>query len=281
MELGIFAKTFARPNLEDIWDAVASYGFSCVQFNFSCAGLPTLPQRIDSTITDRIRREMSARGIKMSAVSGTFNMIHPDRTKRRFGLERLHTLASACDRLNTQMISLCTGTRDPFDMWRFHPENSTASAWNDLVEAMGAATRIAGKLNLVLGVEPEVGNVVDSAAKARKLLDELRSPHVKIIIDPANLFHEGELGQMKKILNDAFQLLGDDIVMAHAKDLRSDGKAGDLPAGQGVLDYDTYLNLLDRCGFRGPLILHGLTESQVPTSLDFVKSKLPRQQRFL
>jgi sugar phosphate isomerase/epimerase len=102
-------------------------------------------------------------------------------------------------------------------------------------------TEIAGQAKVVMAFEPEMSNVVDSARKARRLLDEIGSPHLKVTIDPANLFHAGELPRMKEILDEAFDLIGRDAVLAHAKDLDRDGEAGHKPAGQGVLDYDRYM----------------------------------------
>ena len=59
----------------------------------------------------------------------------------------------------------------------------------------------------------------------------------------------------------AVELLGPDIIIAHAKDLDHDGEAGHLAAGKGLLDYAYYLGLLKQAGFKGPLLLHGLAES--------------------
>ena len=39
MDIGIFSKTFARPTLGAVLDAVAGYGVHAVQFNMSCAGV--------------------------------------------------------------------------------------------------------------------------------------------------------------------------------------------------------------------------------------------------
>ena len=54
MQLGIFAKTFTRPTLEAVLDAVADHGLRCVQFNFACAGLPSMPDQIESALVEKI-----------------------------------------------------------------------------------------------------------------------------------------------------------------------------------------------------------------------------------
>jgi sugar phosphate isomerase/epimerase len=176
--------------------------------------------------------------------------------------------------MGTSAIHICTGTRDPDNMWRRHPDNDSPQSWRDMVACIREATEIARQANVVLAFEPEVNNVVDSALKARRLLDEIGSPHLKVTMDPANLFHAGELPRMTEILDEAFSLLGKDIVLAHAKDLDHDGDAGHKAAGQGLLDYDRYISLLRAAHFKGPLLLHGLTPAQVPGCLAFLRAKL-------
>jgi sugar phosphate isomerase/epimerase len=105
MQLGIFAKTFPRSSLEETLDAVRAHEIGCVQFNMSCAGLRPMPEEIPQELADRIREEMNKRNLTMSAVSGTFNMIHPDPKMRRDGLRRLGVLADACGRLGTLVIN--------------------------------------------------------------------------------------------------------------------------------------------------------------------------------
>jgi sugar phosphate isomerase/epimerase len=274
MRLGIFARTFVRSILEATLDAVKAHGLDCVQFNMACAGLPTLPERIEAEVCERIRRELAVREIEMAAVSGTFNMIHPDARQRREGLRRLGILAEACPALGAPVITLCTGTRDPENMWRPHPDNDSPQAWHDVVDSLKAALRLTDGSNITLAIEPEISNVVDSAPKARRLLDEIGSPRLKIVIDGANLFHAGELARMREILDEAFALLGPDIILAHAKDLNQDGEAGHAAAGQGKLDYPYYLRQLRSTGFSGPLILHGLTENQVDGCVRFLRETM-------
>jgi sugar phosphate isomerase/epimerase len=272
MRVGIFAKTFARSSLGETFDAVRANGIACVQFNMSCAGLPTMPEEIFVELADRIRGEMDRRNLLMVAVSGSFNMIHPARGRQREGLQRLGILASACGRLGTSVITLCTDTRDPDDMWRYHPANDSPGAWKDLLVSMKQAVRVAEEHEVTLAFEPEVNNVVDSAEKGRRLLDEIRSPRLKVVMDAANLFREGELLHADEILDKAFELLGEDIVIAHAKDVKNIGEV--VAAGHGELDYDRYLKNLRGVGFEGPLILHNLEEGEVEGSVAFLRTKL-------
>ena len=274
MRLGVFAKTFVRDSLEQNLDAVRRHGFQCTQYNLVCAGLPTLPETIDAKICERIRAAHAERGLTMAAVSGTFNVIHPDRRLREISLQRLRTLAEACRWLDTPLITLCTGTRDRENMWRAHPENASPMAWNDMVNSMLRITDIAEDADVMVGVEPEINNVVDSAAKARRLLDELGSPVVKIVMDPANLLHTGSSGRMRDVMDEAFAHLGGDIAVAHAKDISHDRNTGHQPAGKGILDYDYYIQLLKQHEFKGALITHGLAESQVPECAQFLRQKL-------
>ena len=276
MQIGILLGTFARGTLEQRLDAAKAGGLDCVQVSLDCAGLPAMPDEIPPELAGRIRREAEARGITIAAAQGTFNMCHPDAEHRQTGLRRLRVLAEACAPMGTAKIHLCTGTRDPDNMWRRHPDNDSPAAWSDMVACVREAAGIARQMGVVLAFEPEVNNVVDSARKARRLLDEINSPHLRVTIDPANIFHAGELPRMREMLDEAIALLGKDIVLAHAKDLDHDGDAGHLAAGRGKLDYDRYLSLLHTSGFKGPILLHGLSEAQVPGCVAFLREKLAR-----
>jgi sugar phosphate isomerase/epimerase len=274
-QIGILlATTFTTGTLEARLDAAKACGLACAQVSMACANLPEMPDQIPSDLPGRFRREAAARGIAIASVTGTFNMTHPDAEHRRRGLSRLRVLAEACPGMGTASIHVCTGTRDPNSMWRRHPDNDSPQSWRDMVACMREAADIARQAKLVLAFEPEVNNVVDSARKARRLLDEIGSPHLKVTLDPANLFHAGELPRMKEILDEAFALVGKDIVLAHAKDLDHDGDAGHKPAGHGVLDYGRYVSLLRAYHFKGPLLLHGLTAAQVPGYMAFLRAKL-------
>lgn len=270
MRIGIFAKTFARSSLEAVLQAVISSGLRCMQFNLSCAGLPSLPSAINDAECIAIAGAVRSAGLEMSAVSGTFNLAHPHRAAREDGIMRACQLISKCRLLGTSVITLCSGTRDPHDMWKYHPDNATLEAWGDTAAGLARLCEAAEASDITLAVEPEVTNVISSAGKALEIIEEVGSPRLKVVLDPANLFTQDNIDRMAEVLEEAVSLLGPYIVLVHAKDVDGTNPQVRLPAGSGCLDYGHYLRLLDGIRYDGPLILHGLSEGQVSASVSFL-----------
>ena len=256
MRLGIFAKTFPGTTPGAVIEAARAAGFSALQYNMACSGLAAMPDVIPDATAKAVSSAARRAGVSIAAVSGTYNMIHPDPAVRARGLARLETLAQAASSLGAPLITLCTGTRDPEDQWRGHPDNATPEAWHDLLTEMDKAIVIAERYGVDLGIEPELANVIDSASKARRLIDQLLSPRLKIVLDPANLFETEPLARQRDIVSAAIDLVADRIVMGHAKDRTASGAF--TAAGQGVLDYPHYVRQLAATGFDGPLVTHGL-----------------------
>lgn len=270
MQLGIFAKTFVRGSLPETLDAVVDSGLRTIQFNMGLTGGSSLPDEISAELAAEVREEVARRGLLMAALSGTYNMAHPDPAVRADGARRLETVIAAAPALGTSVVTLCTGSRDAVDMWRRHPDNATPEAWRDMRASLEPALEVAEHHGVTLAFEPEHNNVVDSAAAGRRLIDELGSPHLKVVIDGANLFSSGDLDRQADTLREAFDLLGDHLSLAHAKDVRDDGTI--VAAGQGDLDYHLYLELLAQHDSSVPVVLHGLAEGEVPDSVAFVRA---------
>jgi sugar phosphate isomerase/epimerase len=272
MRLGIFARTFSGTDPASVLASVAAAGYSCTQYNMACSGLSSMPDSISAREATRVAEASAGTGVAIVAVSGTYNMIHPDPRTRADGHRRLEVLAASCAGLSTALITLCTGTRDPVDQWKWHPDNDTQAVWHDLLTAMEAAISIADRHNVDLGIEPELGNVVNSAKKARRLIDTVKSRRLKVVIDPANLFEVATLEQQRDLVSSAIDLLADRIVLAHAKDRTRDGRF--TTAGKGVLDYAHYIERLRSAGFAGSMVTHGLSAYEAGDVAAFLSERL-------
>ena len=272
IRLGIFAKTFAGADPMTVLQASADAGFAAVQYNMACSGLPAMPDDLPLAAVQAVADAGLATSVAISALSGTYNMIHPDPAVRATGLRRLGLLIDRAATMGTTMVTLCTGSRDATDQWRYHPDNATPEAWCDLLAEMGKAAALAEEQGIKLGIEPELANVVSNAALARRLIDELQSPSIAIVLDPANLFEVETLPDQRCIIAGAVDLLADRIVMAHAKD--RDATGGFAAAGRGVVDFPHFLGRLRAAGFAGDLVTHGLAATEAPYVAAFLAQTL-------
>jgi sugar phosphate isomerase/epimerase len=275
MQLGIFAKTFDRPDAASCLRAVAEAGIPATQFNLSVAGLPTIPEEpVPDDVVNAIRVGADQAGVALAAISGTFNAAHPDAAHRRTYLARFQHLCAVARDLQIGIITLSSGSRDPLDMWRWHPHNTTAQAWAESRTTLQALATLAEDHGLTLAVEPEHSNVVATADQAISMLDQIRSPALKIIYDAANLLDPDgyDPAAAAAAITRDIATLGPHIALGHAKELIAD-RAPAAP-GAGLLPWPLIVQTLHQAGFDGTLIIHGLSEISVPLAVTTLEAAL-------
>jgi sugar phosphate isomerase/epimerase len=295
LELGIFAKTFARPSIDEVFDAVAAHGLTCTQWNWACVpGFPSLPDEVPAATTRAVARAAARTGVRIVAISATFNIIQPEALE--LGLARLPALSDAARSVGCDLLTLCTGTLHATDMWTYHPGNSSPRAWTDMIDALRKLSQVARRCGVRLAIEPETANIVCDAAHAERALDDLGTDGelISIILDAANLYRPPiDPRTHSDVIDDALARLGPRIALAHAKDIANPARPADglttsehythVAAGTGILPYPHYLAALRRTpaalaggldGKRLPLILHGLDETQVPAAVAFLRASI-------
>lgn len=251
----IFSRTYPARQIGAVLQAIHADGFRGAQMNLSSFGLESLPAALDESAIAEGRELASRLGIAFAALSGTYNMAHPDADVRKAMRPRFENVLRAAQAMGAPIVSLCTGSRDAGNMWHAHPQNASAKAWSDMRGELEWALDRAAACRLTLAIEPEPGNVVRDARVARRLLDEVKAPHLKIILDAANLIGADGLPRQREIIEEAADLLGADVVLAHAKDIDAAGTV--VAPGQGAVDLTAFVAALRRVGFDGALIGHG------------------------
>ncbi|MER8805431.1 sugar phosphate isomerase/epimerase [Mesorhizobium australicum] len=272
MRLGIFAKTFAGTDPAAVLAAVKQAGYETTQFNLACAGLPSMPDAVPANAVAAIGAAARSSGISLAALSGTYNMAHPDKAARDDGLRRLAVVIDTAATLDIPLVTLCTGSRNAADQWAYHPDNSDPSAWSDMAVEMAKALALAEEAGVDLGIEPEQANVVTSAMDATRLIAEMGSKHLKIVLDPANLFEHAKPDEARAIVAAAIDVAAGHIAMAHAKDRFADGRFA--TSGQGVVDFPDFVARLKGVGFDGALVTHGLPADEAPGVAIFLRGLL-------
>ena len=270
IQLGIFARTWGDTiDVQPLFRQISSHGLSQVHFNMLCCGLTEQPTEIPEDTLKEVNAASKAHGLGIAGLSSTFNMIHPDPKVIKNGIASLGVLAASCHVLGCTFLSLCSGTRNAMDKWKWHPDNTTSESWRQLLQTLEIALLIAEKYEVYLGVEPETANVVCNARQAHRLLSEMQSDRLQIILDPANLFVVAKSkDEITALMLDAFELLQDNIAMVHAKDRKLSGEI--KAPGKGDIDFEFFSKCLNQAQFEGAMIMHGLTENEVSGSVQYL-----------
>jgi len=254
--------------------AISAAGYRVAQLNLKALGLPTLPTAAEWQDIDPvgIRRAFEAAGVACWGLSASYNMAHPDARVRRAGTLSATDLLARAPAFGVTAVTLCTGSRDPERMWAAHPDNPSAQAWHDMRAELSLLLAAAHEAGVLLGIEPEPGNVVRDADAAVRLLGELGADaaRVGIIADAANLLAEHPLEAHGHILEHAFDALADHIVCLHAKDLVAWEQS---LGGRGVVDYRLVASLYARSGLRAPVIVQDVDAAQAPGALAYLRER--------
>lgn len=239
--IGAFARIWQGTDLASLPGRMRASGVTTCQWNFRTLGRPPIDPTVTPEDCAAIRKTLHAGGVGIWGLSATYNIADPDRGQREHMTAKALKQITYAPQLGAEVVTLCSGTRDPENMWRAHPDNATPEAWEDAMSTLGRLARQASDSGVLLGIEPERGNIVSSADAAVRMLD-LFGPGApfSIVLDPANLLSVGQLPDQAGILTDAFERLGARTSALHAKDVVASGYSA---AGAGGLDYELIARL--------------------------------------
>ena len=274
MQLGVFAKTFTGTDPLTVLSASRAAGFETVQYNMSCSGIGALPGMISDAAATSIGDATQETGVGIAAISATYNMIDPDRERLAAGRRAFLAICGQARAMGSDLVTVCSGSRHPHDKWRYHPSNEDPQSWIEMCREFEIISECAARHDLLLGVEPEPANIVRNADKAAQLLADFPGSPIRIILDPANIIEDVAPERQRDVIDHALNLLGDHIILAHAKDRSADGMVA--PAGRGTVDWAHFLRGLMAVGFDGALVAHGMTAIEAPAVAGFLSGHLDR-----
>ena len=86
------------------------------------------------------------------------------------------------------------------------------------IDNLRPVVKYAEQMGVVIAIEPVWKHIVCNPKRARKVLDEINSPNLQIILDPVNLLDVCNYQNQVAIVDEAIELLGADVAMVHLKD---------------------------------------------------------------
>ncbi|MBR6323073.1 MAG: sugar phosphate isomerase/epimerase [Lachnospiraceae bacterium] len=277
MKLGFYSPEISGQNVQEVFEKARAYGFTEVQYNFLTSHGEEMPAVFYPEELEEVAKAAAECGIRITAVNGTFNMVDNDRERLEEYVRRFRLICEAAAFLGAPVVTLCTGSKNPTGMWRYSPESASDEAWKDLIAATRKIMPLAAEYGLIFGVETEASNVIFTAQRNRRYLDEIGDPHLKVIMDCANLFPAGTAKKenVDDTIREAFRLLGPDVVLAHGKDIAESGSVSFASPGMGIVNYRLFFELLKELNYPGGLILHGIhNTADFPLSVDIMRKAM-------
>ncbi len=120
-----------------------------------------------------------------------------------------------------------------FTFWRKGP---AADVWRQILAKFEEPLHILEETGAVMGLENESSTFIGTGKTTRKFLDELCSPHVKAVWDPANSLADTD--EYETPFPDGYETLKDAIIHVHIKDGRRVATGiAHTPVGDGEIGW--------------------------------------------
>lgn len=189
------------------------------------------------------KRVFGQQGLDIAVLGCYLNLAHPDPEElakiksRYFGHLRVAALAG-CSVVGTE-------TGAPNAQYKLDANTHSKEALDTFIRNLSEVVERAEHWGVSMAIEPVWNHIVYNADRAVEVLKAVRSPNLRIILDPVNLLCMENADDREEIFQDAFEKLRDHIAVVHIKDfVRRDGKLVSVAAGTGEMRYENLLRMV-------------------------------------
>lgn len=274
LNIGIRAHDIENRPLEEVVEEIASKGLTSVQLALS-KSIETINTELGSLspgLASYIGKEFSKHHIQIAVLGCYFNMIHPDQDERRKGIERFKEHIRYARDFGCSIVATETGNVNA-EIY-YTEENFKEEPFLEVVESVRELVQEAEKFGVIVGIEPGVNHPVYSSKVMRRLLDTIDSNNLQVILDPVNLLTMDTYKNQEEIFQEAMELLGDRVVVLHAKDfIVEDNQLIPTAVGKGLLNYDFILNMINKKKPFINILLEETKEPYIDESIAFLNDK--------
>ena len=189
------------------------------------------------------KRVFQREGLDIAVLGCYLNLAHPDPEElakiksRYFGHLRVAALAG-CSVVGTE-------TGAPNAQYKLDANTHSREALDIFIRNLAEVVERAEHWGVSMAIEPVWNHIVYNADRAVEVLKAVRSPNLRIILDPVNLLCMENADDREEIFQNAFEKLRDHIAVVHIKDfVRRDGKLVSVAAGTGEMRYENLLRMV-------------------------------------
>jgi sugar phosphate isomerase/epimerase len=233
----------------------------------------------------RVRSVLAEHGLAIVQATG-YNpqLTHPDDGALGAELERLRAAFETARLLGAEMIISGCGSRHPSHFYGPHPDNHTPQTRERLIASLRRVVPWAQEAGVIVALECHVTTALDTPEHIREVIQAVDSPWVRANFDPVNLlgdfpmvWHNGEaMRHMWRTLGACYAR------SAHIKDVRADPELvvhiSEAPPGHGLLDLDSFFEVVRQLGEQTAVIVEHLPADQALMAIEYVKRAAAQRQ---
>ena len=247
-------------------------GFSCVHLAFSkvMKGVAFDHCALNEGLAAYTRKVFAHNELDISVLGCYLNLAHPDPEKLREIQSRYFGHLRVASLLGASVVGTETGAPNP--EYKMDANTHTREALDTFIHGLAPVVESAEHWGVVMAIEPVWKHIVYNADRAVQVLDAIRSPNLRIILDPVNLLYAGNADQKDEVVADAIDKLGEYTATVHLKDFVREGdELRSIAAGTGEMDYTRILRFMKERKPHIQATLENTTNDSAETSREFLQ----------
>jgi sugar phosphate isomerase/epimerase len=185
----------------------------------------------DEAFAKNIKDELDRHGLSVSVLGCYINPVHPDKETQKTMLKRFENFIRYAKVFDAKLIGTEPGYTGDLE-YTLSEEN-----YQVFLQNLSQLVKVAEEENVVIGIEPVWSCTINTAQKTKRLLDDINSDNIAVILDMSNITNIHNLKNHNEMIEEAFDILGEKIRAIHLKDfVYETDKRKFAPVGTGGMN---------------------------------------------
>jgi len=248
MNIGIRLHDTAPGTLEQRLAFAKTQGFSCAHVALSKVlpdfDMSMAPERLNDALAQRVHGAFDAAGMDCAVLGCYLCLTAPEGEE----LKRTQEIYRAHLRFSMKIGATVVGTETPpaSSLGMSQRDMESEEAFSLFMKCLRPLVRCAEEEGAILAIEPVCEHIISTPQRAQRMLEEIHSDSLRIILDAVNLLRSDMTNRADDVIEDAIERLGDRVSVLHMKDFidaPGQSRPHSIACGTGRMNYESLLAL--------------------------------------
>lgn len=220
----------------------------------------------DADFSLKVKNALDAHSLSVAVLGCYINPVDKDEKFREVQLTRFENFIRYAKDLNAAVIGTETGSVGSLE------ETHSESNYKSFIASVRRLVKQAEKYDVTVGIEPVASLTIHSPQVMRRVLDDVASDNLGVILDISNMITTENFNLQSKIIDDSFDLLGNKIKAVHLKDFSiENGRKSFAVPGEGLLEIKHIFDRIEELSISPEIVLDECPVSRYNDALNNLK----------